>query len=169
MSAWGIGATAATRRGIGVKRAGADSATVEPPVPSIDTLITWIPGEVMAAYTAIVLALQPEATASGESVPIASTSYIWLIAGGILAFVITWLGGWCKADEFEGAMLVELFVRALFATFAFVIWSFVVPGAYWYSWPQIADNQKIVPILVGLAGVVFALLAEKIVRIVGKK
>jgi len=49
MSAWGIGATTATRRGLGVRRAGADSATVEPPVPSIDTLVTWIPGEVVTA------------------------------------------------------------------------------------------------------------------------
>ena len=75
MSAWSIGTTTATRRGEEARRAGTDSSTDQPAVPSVDTLITWVPGEVIAAYAAIVLALQPEiAEAVPPPIEIASAS-----------------------------------------------------------------------------------------------
>lgn len=164
MSAWGIGATALTRRGIGVRRAGADAATAEPPVPSVDTLVTWIPGEVIAAYSGLVLALQPEGDPSTSSATLEVTAIGWLISGFIAAVVLTWLGGWTKVKKLEPPAQKELFFRALFAGMAFAIWSFVVPGSWWYSMDGIASHQAIVPIIVGLVGTMFALLAEGVVR-----
>jgi hypothetical protein len=167
MSAWGIGATTATRRGVGVKRAGADSATVEPAVPSIDTLVTWIPGEVIAFYAAIVLVLQPGASVAGGPAPFKVTSLGWLVLGFILACAITWLGGWSKVKKLESPARNELIARMILAGVAFLIWSFVIPGSWWYSIARITDNQVIVPILVGVFGSAFALLAEGIVRRIG--
>jgi len=166
MSAWGIGATTATRRGLGVRRAGADSATVEPPVPSIDTLVTWIPGEVVTAYAAIVLALQPEGTSGGQP-PIEITWSGWLFAGFVFAALLTWLGGWSKSANPDKKLKQELMVRAGAAGVAFLIWRVVVPGSWWYSIKLIADNQSVVPLVVGLIGTVFALFAEGAVRRVG--
>jgi uncharacterized membrane protein len=135
---------------------------VEPAVPSIDTLVTWIPGEVIAFYAAIILALQ-----SGTSAPLKVTSNVWLLVGVVLACAITWLGGWSKVKELESPTRNELIARTILAGIAFIIWSFVIPGSYWYSIAEVADNQAIVPILVGVIGSTFALLAEGIVRRIG--
>jgi hypothetical protein len=166
VSAWGIGATAATRRGIGVKRAGADSATEQPPVPSVDTLVTWIPGEVVAAYAALVLALQPEAT-DGTDAPLEITWGGWVVFGVAFACAITFLGGWSKSAGLAGKARRELFARTALGGVAFVIWSAIIPGSWWYSIEQISENQAVVPIVVGVLGVTFGLAAEGIVRRLG--
>jgi hypothetical protein len=168
MSAWGIGATTATRRGFGVERAGADSATVQPAVPSIDTLVTWIPGEVIAAYAAIVLALQPEQTSGEPPPPLEVTSGWWLFGGVLLAGLVTWLGGWSKTQDLDAAARKELIARTVLAGGAFAIWSVVVPGSWWYSIDDIAENQAVAVILAGLLGATYALLAEGLVRRVGR-
>ena len=54
------------------------------------------------------------------------------------------------------------------AATAFAIWSFVVPGSWWYSIELISKNQTIIPILAGLIGAAFGLFAEGLVRRVGK-
>ena len=167
MSAWGIGATTATRRGGAVRRAGADPATVEPPIPSVDTLVTWVPGEVIAAYAAIILALQPEQTPNVAAPPLEITWGGWLLGGVLFAVLMTWLGGWSKTDNLEIAAKKELAARAVLAGVAFGIWSVVVPGSWWYSTRVVAENQAVVPIVVGLIGSVFALAAEGFVRRVG--
>ena len=166
MSAWGIGATAATRRGNGVRRAGADPATVEPGVPSVDTLVTWIPGEVIAAYAAIVLALQPLAEGDEEAA-IEITWGGWVVAGMITAGLLTWLGGWSKATNFDGRVSLELAARVVFAALAFGLWSVIVPGSWWYSVGWVAENKAIVPIGVGVLAAAFALFAEGVVRRIG--
>ena len=78
MSAWGAGALTIERHVPAVppsRAGGADVAAADEAErgratttknPGIDTLITWIPGEVIAAYGAVVLALQPTAESGSE-------------------------------------------------------------------------------------------------------
>ena len=156
----------AMRRRGRIQRAGGEQSA-QPPIPSLDTLITWIPGEVIAAYAAIVLALQPKA--EDESVfPLKITSGWWLIAGMLFAGILTWLGAFSKSDDLGGAEARELTARVGLAAVAFAIWSVVVPGSWWYSRQVIADNPAVVPIIVGLLGTSFALAAEGIVRRIGR-
>ena len=75
--------------------------------------------------------------------------------------------GWSKVKKLESSARKELIARTILAGVAFLIWSFVIPGSWWYSIAKIADNQVIVPILVGVFGSAFALLAEGIVRRIG--
>jgi hypothetical protein len=136
-------------------------------VPGIDTLITWIPGEVIAAYSAVVLALQPSAE-DGALAPLKVTARGWLIGAIVLAALLTWLGAWSKSDDLTSAQTKEALARSLFAALAFAIWSFVVPASWWYSHKWAADNVTVIPIVAGIGGLVFALFAEGIVRRVGK-
>lgn len=166
MSAWSIGATTATRRRAGARVAsGGDNASGDPtPVPSVDTLVKWIPGEVIAAYAAIVLALQPEGETSGDSTPLEITSGWWLIGGVMFAALLTWLAGWSKTQDLDQSATKELATRTVLAAVAFVIWSVVVPGSWWFSIESFAKNSTVVPLVAGLIGAAFALLAEGVVR-----
>lgn len=134
----------------------------------VDTLVTWIPGEVVAAYAALVLALQPEASADGPAQPLEITWGGWLIFGLAFACILTFLGGWSKVTDLDASAGKELGARVVLAGIAFAIWSAIVPGAWWYSIDRIADNQAVVPIVVGLVGTTFALAAEGIVRRLGR-
>lgn len=157
--------TARRRQTVG--RRGPAGATEEtaaaPPVPSVDTVVTWIPGEVIAAYSAIVLASQPAQENGGDTM-LEITWGGWLVGGIVLAAVITVLGGWSKKDDLDSIATRELTVRAILAATAFAIWSLVIPGSWWYSVDKIADNVDIVPIVAGIIGVVFSLFAEGLVR-----
>jgi hypothetical protein len=166
MSAWGIGATAATEpTEIATATAGgAEAGGTQPGVSSVDTLVKWIPGEVLAAYAAIVLALQPEQSDGMASQPLEITSGWWLVAGGVFAAALTWLAGWSKTDDLDRVKGVDLGVRTMLAAAAFAIWSFVIPGSAWYSIDTIGDNPELIPILAGIVGVAFALVAEAVVR-----
>ena len=165
MSAWGIGSTNMMRRRGRIQRSGGEEPAQQP-VPSLDTVITWIPGEVIAAYAAVVLALQPTAE-DNALLPLEITSGWWLIAGMAFAAVLTWLGAFSKTDDLAGAEARELVARVGLAAVAFAIWSVVVPGSWWYSVDAIADNPALVPIIVGLVGVAFGLAAEGVVRRIG--
>jgi hypothetical protein len=171
MSAWGIGSVAAarveTRARVAAEGDQAPAAPTIPPVASVDTLISWIPGEVIAAYAAIVLALQPDPGASANAPLIQVTSVGWVIAGVIFAGLLTWLGGWSKTDRLSGPARTELLVRVPLAAAAFAIWSFVIPGSWWYSIDPIADHQTLMPILAGIVGATFGMLAEGLVRRLG--
>jgi hypothetical protein len=181
MSAWGIGARTVTRRRpvvhAQVATTSGDTVSVptvpgqvvdEPAAPSIDSLIAWIPGEVIAAYAAIVLALQPEQAEGADPPPVEITSYWWILVGVIFAALLTWLGGWSKADNLDTKAAKELTARVILSGVAFAIWSFVIPGSWWYSIDKIAENQTLVPILAGLVGTAFGLLAEGVVRRAGR-
>lgn len=165
MSAWSTGTMTARRRvprGEGVDKL-QQVAAEEPGVRTVDTLIEWIPGEVIAAYAAIILALQPQAPAGGNA-ELVPTHLGWLVAGVVFAGLLTWLGGWSKTRDLDSSVEKELRLRVVLAVVAFAIWSFVVPGSWWYSVPQIAASQAVVPIAVGVAGAAFGPLAEGLVR-----
>jgi hypothetical protein len=137
VTAWSIG-TAATER--------------DDDPPGIDRLIEWIPGEVIAAYSAAVLALQPD---DGSTLKITPG---WLLAGGIgFAALLTFLGAWSKKKEIQK---LELAFRIVFAAAAFAIWAFVVPGSWWHSLDWVARNEPVVPVVAGIVGLAFALFAE---------
>jgi hypothetical protein len=93
-------------------------------------LSTWLSGEVVAAYAAIVFALQPELT-NGTAPPLKVTWGGWLVVEIVFAGLQTWLGGWSKVDDLTREATKELAARTLHAGVAFAIWSFVVPGAWW--------------------------------------
>jgi hypothetical protein len=137
MTAWAVGA-ATTKR--------------EDP-PGLDKLVEWIPGEVIAAYSAAVLALQPDDQSTLKITP------GWLLAAGIgFAALLTFLGAWSKKEPILRKL--ELAFRIPFAGLAFAIWAFVVPGSWWHSLSWVADNEPIVPIAAGIVGLSFALFAE---------
>ena len=162
MSAWAVGATARKRRreGVGPMEGGDEVAEA---APSVDTLVAWIPGEVIAFYAAVVLALQPEEEA-GTSQPLEITSKYWLIAAVALAAVITLLGGWSGTTKLTGPERRELLVRAGLAAAAFALWSWVVPGSWWYSIDDVAEHSEVALLVAGVVAVVFSLFAEGIVR-----
>jgi hypothetical protein len=178
MSAWRTGARAVTRRREvftepAARRAAAEGKQLEgtpaePGAVSIDALIAWIPGEVIATYTAIVLALQPELTEGADAPPIEIVSEWWLVAAVVAAAVLTWLGGWSASDNLNRQETRELAARVLLAAIAFLIWSFVVPGSWWYSNDDLAENQEVVALVAVLVGAGFGLFAEGLVRRVGR-
>jgi hypothetical protein len=165
VSAWSVGSGVAVKRQAPVVEGGALEGVADRPAtddpPTVDTLVAWIPGEVIAAYAAIVLALQPE----GGDPPVANvTSGWWLSAAIAAAAVLTFLGAFSKSDDLTGGQWLEVGVRMILSGAAFAIWSLVVPGSWWYSIESFADNTKLVPIVAGIAGAAFGLLAQGIVR-----
>ena len=137
MTAWSIG-TAATAK--------------DDDPPGIDKLVEWIPGEVIAAYSAAVLAMQPDDGSTLEITP------GWLLAGAIgFAALLTFLGAWSKKEPIRK---LELVFRIAFAAAAFAIWAFVVPGSWWHSLDWVAKNEPVVPVVAGIVGLAFALFAE---------
>jgi hypothetical protein len=137
MTAWSIGAAATENQ-------------ANP--PGIEKLVEWIPGDVIAAYSAAVLALQPDDGSKLEITP------WWLLAGAIaFAALLTFLGAWARRDKIRKG---QLLLRMVFAATAFAIWAFVVPGSWWHSLDWVADNEPVVPIAAGVIGVAFALFAE---------
>jgi hypothetical protein len=127
----------------------------------VDALVAWIPGEVIAAYMAVVLALQGTNNTNGVAKP---TGLGWLIGAIIAAGLLTLLGGYSKSRDLTHNQWVELGVRVALSAFAFALWSLVLPGSWWQSINKIADNAPVVAIVAGLVAVAFGLLAQGIVQ-----
>jgi hypothetical protein len=190
MSAWSLGAKVVERPSAtfpspppapleeGAGPAGAEDPVPAPAVPApaapkaapgnIDVLVTWIPGEVIAFYSTVVLALQPEKK-DGASPPLDITGLGWLVLGIALASLLTFLAAWSKTDDLTKPQEKELGARVALAAAAFTIWSFVVPGSWWYSIEWVAEHSTVVPIVAGIIGLVFGFVAEGTVLRVKKK
>lgn len=54
--------------------------------------------------------------------------------------------------------------RAVLATLATVIWTLTVPGSGWHEIDKIAENPKTVAVIAAIAGLVFGLIADLIVK-----
>ena len=162
MSAWSIGSATAVRRPdlAGYRTEATDQATTDDP-PTVDTLIAWIPGEVIAAYTALVLALQPE---DAEGMVTEITSGWWLIGAIAFAAALTFASGFSKSDDLTGRQWGELSARTVLSAIAFALWSLVVPGSWWQSIDDIADNTTVVALVAGIVAALFGLIAQGIVR-----
>jgi hypothetical protein len=124
-------------------------------------LVSWIPGDVIAAYMALVLALQHNAQ-TDVTMP---TSKWWLIGAIAASGVFTFLGGFAKSPNLAGwEQWLELSVRVLLSACAFAIWSLVLPGSWWQSIDKIANNAAAVAVIAGVAAAAFGLLAQGIVN-----
>jgi hypothetical protein len=165
MSAWSVGAgTGSVRPASRVGVAEADAATDQvsaSDAPTVDALVAWIPGEVIAAYMALVLALQGNDNTDGVARP---TSLGWLVGAIIAAGVLTFLGGFAKSKDLTHNQWMELGVKVVLSAFAFALWSLVLPGSWWQSINTIADNAAVVAIVAGLAAAAFGLVAQGIVQ-----
>jgi hypothetical protein len=164
VSAWSVGA------GTGLARPAPRVAVAEPEAaldqvtagdaPTVDAVVAWIPSEVIAAYMALVLALQGTDNTDGVTNP---TSLGWLIGAILASGLITFLGGFAKSKNLTRPQWTELGVKVVLSAVAFAIWSLVLPGSWWQSINTIADNAPVVAIVAGLAGVAFGLVAQGIV------
>jgi hypothetical protein len=160
MSAWGIGAGLVAGEGAAAGTVGVAASTPQA-APTVDTLVSWIPGEVIAAYMALVLALQPN-NPSGVTAP---TSKWWLVGAIVASGAFTFLGGFAKSPNLVGRkQWLELFVRVGLSAIAFALWSLVLPGSWWQSIDKIANNAAAVAVIAGIGAAAFGLLAQGIVN-----
>src|SRR5262245_49950567 len=167
MSAWSVGAGTrhhAAARDAGIRGVAAAEATTAADAPTVDKLLDWIPGDVIAAYMALVLALQGE-----DAKGVEPTGLGWLIAAIVAAGVLTFLGGFAGSADLDGGEWKVLMLKSvLLSPIAFALWSLVLPGSWWQSIDEIADNAPVVAIVAGLAAAAFGLLAQGIVARVNK-
>lgn len=163
MSAFGVGAGTRVRNPAARERpssaeAATDGVTAGDP-PTVETLVAWIPGEVIAAYMALVLALQ-----SGEENGVVKPTSLWWLVGAITsAGLLTFLGGFSKSRNLSRSEWHELGVKVVLSAIAFVLWSLVLPGSWWQSIDTIADNAAAVAIVAGMGAAVFGLVAQAVV------
>ena len=165
MSAWSVGAGTGLRRvtapAVVGDEAVADTATAAD-APTVDKLLAWIPGDVIAAYMALVLALQ-----GSEAESVEPTSGWWLIGAIAAAGLLTFLGGFSNPIALDGRDWRELVVKSvILSPIAFALWSLVLPGSWWQSIDTIADNAPVVAIVAGLGAAMFGLLAQGIVALI---
>jgi hypothetical protein len=80
------------------------------------------------------------------------------------AGLLTFLGGFSKSSYLSGNEWLELGVKVVLSAIAFALWSLVLPGSWWQSIHDIAENAAVVAILAGLAAAAFGLLAQGIVQ-----
>lgn len=129
----------------------------------LTAIVKWVPGEVIGAYAALVLALD-----SGERDPraVTGTQWLWVFAAG--ALVMALVGGaleWRRqnpsAVHLPADKRAELVIRGILAFAAFLLWSLVIPGsASTQGWSWGVANAHVLPIVVPFAAVVFGLVAE---------
>jgi len=140
MSAWRIGSSVPveeTPDGPRDFRPG-DASQRAPLTSALDTLVKWVPGEIIAFYAAATFALQETLTPGGGDAGLASRSTpyaVWLLIGAVvLTLVVTTVGALSRnldAGADGRAPWWEVLVTAVLATVAFVGWSLTVPGSYW--------------------------------------
>lgn len=164
MSAWSVGAgTGLRRRTVEVtvgQEAVADTPTAAD-APTVDKLLAWIPGEVIAAYMALVLALQ-----GSDADTVEPTSGWWLVGAIASAGILTFLGGFANPVNLNEADWRELLLKSVvLSPLAFALWSFVLPGSWWQSIDGIANNAPVVAIVAGIGATAFGLLAQGIVAL----
>jgi hypothetical protein len=167
MSAWSIGAGTGLPPAIARDVVG-DEAVADTPTaadaPTVDKLLAWIPGDVIAAYMALVLALQ-----GADAEMVEPTSGWWLIGAIAAAGVLTFLGGFANPINLDGGDWRELLVKSLILSpIAFTLWSLVLPGSWWQSVDTLANNAPVVAIVAGISAAAFGLLAQGVVALVNR-
>ena len=117
----------------------------------IDKLTKWIPGDVLALYVAGITALK------GSS-PTSEPSAALLVAFAVLTPVVILLGGW-RSDP----PITNLPARAGLGTGAFLAWSLTLPFSGWQQLNFIAANAAGVAIVAAVVGLLYGLVADKLV------
>jgi hypothetical protein len=115
----------------------------------IDKITVWIPGDVLVIYVAGVTALL---TQSNEP------NVVWLVVMAAITLVYVPVAAWVARKQITGAV----WVRALLAVVAFLIWSLTVPESGWHELEAVAKNPGWVALIATLAGLFFGLLAERV-------
>jgi hypothetical protein len=145
------------------QQAEAAANQVKPKAPTLEdgltVILRWVPGEIIATYTAVVLAYQPENTSAG----LKTTSWLLLAFFVAAAALMTLLGGVLQffkdkptARKMRRRDTVELAVRAILSGAAFLLWSYVIPGSA--SSGEVRD--EIAAVVVPLIALIFGLVAE---------
>jgi hypothetical protein len=143
MSAWTVGRTSTERRFSVLDSSESQFTAI------LNKVVRWIPGDVLALYVAGV-------TAIGVDRP----SLSWLLVGLVLAPVIV-LGSAYAANR---AITRATAFSAVLALAATAVWSLTVPGSGWNRWSFVSDNPTGVTLVAAVAGLLFGLLADALVR-----
>jgi hypothetical protein len=161
MSAWSVGAGTGLQRPTDELLGGeavADTPTAAD-APTVDKLLAWLPGDVIAAYMALVLALQ-----GSEAKTVKPTGLWWLVGAIAAAGIVTFLGGFANPVNLDNRDWAELLLKSVvLSPIAFALWSLVLPGSWWQSLHGIANNAAVVAIVAGLGAAAFGLLAQGLV------
>ena len=142
MSAWSLG----RRSGAGALAGGANDLK-----SFVDRVVQWIPADVIAIYGLGITALKSQD-------PDPNPSVVWLVAAGVLAFLVTVLG----ARATRGTVVKRDWVLAGLAVIAFAIWSLAVPDSGWYDVSWVRDNPGWLAIISAVAGLLFGLVADSL-------
>jgi Na+(H+)/acetate symporter ActP len=152
MSAWEIGSAPPAPRSQRRRLRGEPTGSGEGTQEFVDRLTKWIPGDVLAVYVAGVTALS--AQAHGKP------SIVFLVVATVLAPALVLGGAWSKGTPIGAPTWASAGLAAL----AFLIWSLTVPFSGWQGWTLVADNRAGVAICAGIAGILFGLFADGVVR-----
>jgi hypothetical protein len=122
----------------------------------VDRVVKWIPGDTLALYVPGVTLL-----AAREDEPEPSAGFLLLMILVTPLFVVgaAFAGGRMSLNGW-----LRVVVSAVLAAVAFMIWSLSVPFGGWQRWDLVADNAGEVAIGAAIAAVLFAFLAEGVVR-----
>lgn len=120
----------------------------------VDRVTKWIPGDVIVLYGASIVLLRSQT-------PDPNPSVVLLIAGAAAAFVFVLLGAWSTG---AGLNWRRLFVDAVLAAVAFLIWSASIPDSGWWAWEAVSDNPGWLAVIAAALGVAFGLFAEGVSR-----
>jgi hypothetical protein len=114
----------------------------------IDKVTKWIPGDVLAIYTAGVTVLKQ----SQGSQP----SILWLVIMAFVTPILVFLFAFSVNEKINK----KLIFKAVLAFFGFAIWSLTIPFSGWQTWDLIYNHPGFITVIAGLAGLLFGLLAE---------
>jgi hypothetical protein len=148
-----------------LKRAGAPATDDTKTAPqqlaaALGVLVMWIPTEVVAAYAAFVLMIQPATGAQDASVAIG----IWLVA--LLATpLLIWVAAWAKkarGKTWNKGERRRLTWSVLLSPVAFFLWSASIPQSAWTLFgPFKANSAAFLFALLIVVGV-FTVVASKL-------
>jgi len=140
-----------------------------PLTAALDTLVKWVPGEIIAFYAAATFALR-ETLSPSEGGDGALTSQptpyaVWLLVGAVaLTVLVTAVAAVSRNLDAGGpdrAPWWEVLVTAVLAMAAFVAWSLTVPGSYWSGE---GVNGSVALVVVAAFALGFVPLAELLTR-----
>lgn len=116
-----------------------------------DTVVKWIPGEIVAFYLAAITLISGPPPVAHPSVS------LWLGAFAATALLILFAGLRMKRTR------LDIVKRIGLGLLAFLVWSAVIPQSGWAAWTWAADNPRAMAVSSALAGIILAPLADLLV------
>lgn len=145
-------AAATTTTAAGTGTAGTPAAPAGPGEvinAALSTLTLWIPGEALAVWMLVVGITEPR--------------LIHLAIVVLLSMCIPPLSGMAKNRTVAKEKRRQLWSRGVLGGFAFVVWSFLVPGGPWGEVSWVASDPELITILAFVLAIAFPMAAEAIV------